>query len=266
IACGACSGFHSLIASGTTSKQLRKETDAKSVGYGAMLLEAMVGVVSLCCVMMLAPGVPLLAKEPNFLYAGGIAAFLKVVGVPMVIGIAFGLMAFTTFVYDTLDVCTRLGRFILQELFGWTGAAGRWTATVITVLAPLPFLMWIPTDAAGKIVPVWRTFWRLFGASNQLLAALTLLGVTVWLWRTRRAMWVWFVTGIPTAWMYLNSMWALGATIRGRSGSSSEFFRDAVPSVALVLFTLGALLLVEALIVVARSLPPRPPQPALQPA
>jgi carbon starvation protein len=79
IACGACSGFHSMIASGTTSKQLRRETDAKLIGYGAMLLEGMVAVVSLCCVMILAPGAEILkSPKPNFIYAQGIGGFLEV--------------------------------------------------------------------------------------------------------------------------------------------------------------------------------------------
>src|SRR5690606_20898554 len=107
IACGACSGFHSLIASGTTSKQLRNELDAKPVAYGSMLLEGMVAVVSLCCVMMFAEGSPELAGKPNQIHAHGIGKFLDVMSVSKGIGVTFALMAFTTFVYDTLDVCTR---------------------------------------------------------------------------------------------------------------------------------------------------------------
>jgi carbon starvation protein len=126
IACGACSGFHSLIASGTTSKQLRRETDARAIGYGTMLLEAMVAVVSLCCVMVLTRDNPLTKQSPNFIYALGMGQFLEILGVPATIGVSFALMAFTTFVYDTLDVCTRLGRYIVQELTGITGRAGGW--------------------------------------------------------------------------------------------------------------------------------------------
>ena len=81
VACGACSGFHSLIASGTTSKQLRVETDAKPIGYGAMLLEGMVAVVSLCCVMMFAAGSEQLQGGPNRIYAQGIGSFRGVIGV-----------------------------------------------------------------------------------------------------------------------------------------------------------------------------------------
>jgi carbon starvation protein len=258
IACGACSGFHSLIASGTTSKQLRRETDARLVGYGAMLLEGMVAVVSLCCVMMFAPGSPQLSGGPNLVYAHGIGKFLEVIHLPPAVGMTFALMAFTTFVYDTLDVCTRLGRYILQELTGWRGRGGRIFGTALTAGVPLFFLLRHPSDAT---TPVWRVFWDLFGASNQLLAALTLLGVTVWLWRTRRAMWVWVVTGLPTVWMYLMSTWALASMtlpkFRGADGGWTAP-SDPVPWIGLVLLALAALMLVEAAKVLASiSGPPR---------
>ena len=116
IACGACSGFHCLIASGTTSKQLRRESDAKPIGYGAMLLEGMVAVISLCCVMLLTREQgALLLNKPSYIYAQGLGSFMQTIGIPLSFGIVFGLLAFTTFVYDALDVCTRLGRYILQE-------------------------------------------------------------------------------------------------------------------------------------------------------
>lgn len=258
IACGACSGFHSLIASGTTSKQLRNEKDAKPVAYGSMLLEGMVAVVSLCCVMMFAEGSSELAGKPNQIYAAGIGKFLDVINVSKAIGVTFALMAFTTFVYDTLDVCTRLGRFVIQELTGWKGQGGRIFGTAITAGVPLFFMLRHPSDAK---TPVWQLFWNLFGASNQLLAALTLLGVTVWLWRTRRAMWVWFVTGIPTVIMYVMSTWALIAmTIPAfRTGEGNwQAPSDPVPWIGLVLLGLAALMLVEAIRVLAGS--NEPPQ------
>jgi carbon starvation protein len=265
IACGACSGFHSLIASGTTSKQLRIETDAKPVGYGAMLLEAMVAIVSLCCVMMLAPDPELLkSPKPNFIYAQGVGNFLQVFHVPMPLAISFALMAFTTFVYDTLDVCTRLGRFIIQELTGWQSSTGRWVATAVTAGIPIYFLMQTGVDpATGQPIPVWKTFWSLFGASNQLLAALSLLGVTVWLWRTRGVRWVWFVTGIPTVWMYAMSIWALGQIIVNDFGPrlNREIFRwtalfDSslvVGWIAIVLVLLAGLMAIEAVAILLRG-------------
>ena len=254
IACGACSGFHALVASGTTSRQLRRETDALPVGYGAMLMEGMVAVVSLCCVMMLAPGDPAVAggqPKANMIYGMGMGSFLQVVGVPMGFAVSFALLAFTTFVYDTLDVSTRLGRYILQELTGWQGPAGRWVATLVTTATPLFFVMQKLQDAAGKPIPAWRMFWSLFGACNQLLAALALIGVTVWLYRTYRARWVWPAAGLPALWMYVVSMWALAGFVRQGfftpAGAFAGFTTNAVPWVALILILLALLLLVEAI-------------------
>ena len=174
IACGACSGFHSLICSGTTSKQLKNEASAKPIGYGAMLLEAMVAIVSLCCVMLLPLGSDLTKASPNFIYANGIGTFMESLGFARTLGVAFALMAFNTFVYDTLDVCTRLGRFIIQELTGWRSSAGRWFGTLLTAGVPIFFVMRQSLDGKGNAIPVWKTFWSLFGASNQLLAALNI--------------------------------------------------------------------------------------------
>ncbi len=272
IACGACSGFHSLIASGTTSKQLKSESDAKPVGYGAMLLEAMVAIVSLCCVMMFAEDSPQLLKgtAPNTIYAHGIGRFMGVISSNpgfQTFAISFALMAFTTFVYDTLDVCTRLGRYILCELTGWHSMGGKIFGTALTAGVPLFFLLRHPLDAAE---PVWRIFWNLFGASNQLLAALTLLGVTVWLWRTRRAWWVWVVTGIPTIFMYVMSLWALGQMTLSaffKDGKWNFLTPDPVPYIGLVLMALAVIMAGEGVRIVLSlgMAPPSPPstKPAL---
>ena len=287
IACGACSGFHSLIASGTTSKQLRYETDAKLIGYGAMLLEAMVAIVSLSCVMILAKDAPLIVNkaQPNMIYAQGIGTLLEnFAGTVRGLGwsnfnlsaqltVSFALMAFTTFVYDTLDVCTRLGRYIIQELTGWHDAKGRWLGTLLTGGVPVFFVTQTILGSDGKPAPLWRIFWKLFGASNQLLAALTLLGVTVWLWRTRRAIWVLFVTGIPTIWMYAMSTWALVQIIQANIKELSEPEPQSITYILLgissLLVLLGLAMLVEAVIALTsrddgRSRP-NAPAPALAP-
>jgi carbon starvation protein len=253
IACGACSGFHAIVCSGTTSKQLRVETDARPVAYGAMLLEALVAVVALSCVMMLASGDALLKKPPNFIYANGIASFLGVFNVPAAFGISFGLLAFATFVYDTLDICTRLGRYIIQELTGWHGKVGRYAATAIMAVAPLLFVMRTATDAKGNPIPAWKAFWSLFGASNQLLAALALMGITVWLVHRFRARWIWFVTGVPAAFMYVVSVWALAELVRIKF-VVNRMWADPVPWVALVLITLAGVMLIEAVTVLNRTL------------
>ena len=253
IACGACSGFHAIVASGTTSKQLKTEKDAKLIGYGGMLLEAMVGVISLCCVMMLAKDSSVLQgaqPKANLIYGIGIGSFLEVIGIPAAFGISFGLLAFTTFVYDTLDVATRLGRYIMQELTGFRGSFGKFFSTALTAGVPLIFVMQTTKDAAGNPIPAWRVFWGLFGASNQLLAALTLIVITVWLYRTYKARWVWFVTGLPAVWMYVMSMWALLRFIKAGffapTWEYKGFATDPVTWVAIILVALAGLLLIEA--------------------
>ena len=173
-------------------------------------------------------------------------------------------MAFTTFIYDTLDVCTRLGRYIIQELTGWHNHFGRWLGTTLTAGAPLFFLLQPGVDANGKALrPIWESFWALFGASNQLLAALTLLGVTVWLWRTRGERWVWFVTGIPTVLMYVMSTWALISMTWPKFFDKAGSFTapsEVVPWIGVVLLALAALMLVEAIAVLTGGRSATPPQ------
>jgi carbon starvation protein len=129
---------------------------------------------------------------------------------------------------------------------------------------PLFFLLRTNVDALGKPVPVWMTFWQLFGASNQLLAALTLLGVTVWLWRTWRARWAWVVVGLPAAWMYLMSVWALVNIARG--AFAARLTLDPVPWVAIILIGLAALMLFEAVLVIAGPARRPPAKPEAVPA
>ncbi|MDR2005746.1 MAG: hypothetical protein LBP78_00650 [Acidaminococcales bacterium] len=209
VACGACSGFHSLVSSGTTSKQLEYETDARAVGYGGMLLEGMVAVISIACVMIMTQDSPVLNKAPNFVYATGIGNFMEFIGVPIVFGITFGLLAFTTFVYDTLDVCARLGRYVVEEITGWSGTRGSILSAGLTVCAPLFLIFQTIRDSSGQIVPIWRVFWNTFGASNQLLAALVLASVSFWLLKSRPQSKVWLASFIPSVIMLIMANWAL---------------------------------------------------------
>ena len=114
IACGACSGFHGLVCSGTTSKR-SQGSDCKPVGYGGMLLEGLVAVIALATIMIKAPEVSK-GAAPGRVYGDGIARFLTVIigQGAFLFAATFGAMAFSTFVFDTLDVATRLGRLILQ--------------------------------------------------------------------------------------------------------------------------------------------------------
>jgi carbon starvation protein len=183
IACGACSGFHGLVCSGTTSKQIARESHCRPVGYGGMLLEGFVALIALSTVMI-ASDVELVGKGPGAVYGAGLGRFLAVIigEQHLLFATTFGAMAFSTFVFDTLDVSTRLGRYILQELTGWSGRAGALFGTLLTAAVPLVFLL-----AAGE--GAYRLFWVLFGTSNQLLAALSLLGISIWLRRSGRRNW-----------------------------------------------------------------------------
>jgi carbon starvation protein len=242
IACGACSGFHGLICSGTTSKQIARESHCAPVGYGAMLLEGFVGVIALSTVMIMTSA-ELAGKAPGAVYGIGLGRFLAaIVGEKhLLFATTFGAMAFSTFVFDTLDVCTRLGRYILQELTGWTGRAGAAIATATTVLVALGFLL-----VAGK--GAYASFWVLFGTSNQLLAALSLLGISVWLKRSGRPT---AFTLVPMAFVMTVTLWSLvlqvAAAARLLATTGARLDAPTLNGfVALLLIALAAVLIVEA--------------------
>lgn len=199
IACGACSGFHGLVCSGTTSKQISNETHCQPVGYGAMLLEGFVALIALSTIMIMAQGE--VKGSPGAIYGAGMGRFLTLlIGEEnLIFAITFGAMAFSTFVFDTLDVATRLGRYILQELTGKKGTVSAVLATLATVILPALFIL-VAREGG------WSLFWVLFGTSNQLLAALTLLGVTVWLYRMRRPFWFTFY---PMLFIMAVTFWSL---------------------------------------------------------
>lgn len=183
IACGAISGFHSLVASGTTSKQLDREEDAKIVGYGGMLIESFLAIISVCAVIVLDRGdyvAQLKDLGPVTLFSQGLGGMIASLGVPPAIAISFVALTVSAFALTTLDTCTRLARFSMQELCEGNLLPGadffannRFAATLIPLLLSILLLM------SGE----FTTLWPIFGSANQLLAALALLAVTVWLYR-----------------------------------------------------------------------------------
>ena len=244
VACGACSGFHGLVSSGTTSKQVAKESDCRPVGYGGMLLEGMVALVALSTVMILAPSDPATKLGPDRIYAQGLAAFVQKVGLNAQFAMSFVLLAFATFIFDTLDVATRLGRIILQELFGWEGKRGRFTATLLTLVLPAWFVTATLTDPSGRVVPAWKAFWIVFGTSNQLLAGLTLFGLTAWLRNTKRA---WGFVAVPCVFMMAVTLWALAILLKGWAGRihSGAVLLDPTAVASILLIGLTVCLLWE---------------------
>jgi carbon starvation protein len=239
IACGACSGFHGLVASGTSSKQIARESDARIVGYGGMLLESFVAVVAMATLMIISPGDKLLDLGPDEIYARGLAHFMGVFGIPFGAAVSFGKLAFATFIYDTLDVSTRLGRYVVEEIFDVRGRAAALVATAATVVLPLVCVFTPFHDAAGQVVPMWKTVWPAFGASNQLLAALTLMSVSVWLKREGRS---WWVTGLPGVFMTVVSMASLVDMVRSRTALVHSLL-DPVAATGVVLIALGVVYL-----------------------
>ncbi len=244
VACGACSGFHGLVSSGTTSKQVARESDCRPIGYGGMLLEGLVALIALATVMMLAPGAADAQQPPDRIYAQGLATFVQQFGVNPRFAMSFVLLAFATFIFDTLDVATRLGRYIVQELFGWKGTGGRIWATLLTLALPAWCVTVTITDPSGKVVPAWRVFWTVFGTSNQLLAALTLLGLSTWLKRKGKP---WGFAMIPCAFMMAMTLWALGVLISGWWGrlATGGKLLDPIGITSLVLAGLALTLLWE---------------------
>lgn len=254
IACGACSGFHAIVASGTTSKQLDRLSDAKPVAYGAMLLEAFFACISLAAVMILAKP----SGRPDAIFANGVATFLHHATfglLPLKMAHGFALLCFATFIFDTLDACTRLARYVLMELLGWKGTVRALLATTITLAGPLALALLPPAELNGQTLPLWRVFWGLFGTSNQLLAALTLLGLTVWLYRRGRGAWL---TLGPAIAMLSVSLWSLVLMVgthldRLEGGKVAPAFAHHVEAgVAILLIILAGWLVAEAVLLSLR--------------
>lgn len=234
IACGACSGFHGLVCSGTTSKQIDRESHCHPIGYGAMLLEAFVALIALATVMIIA-GKP--TGGPNAIYAQGLGRFVTLIigdsPEHRLIATTFGAMALSTFIFDTLDSATRLGRYVIQELIGRDDRGSAILATAVTCGAPLAFLL---AGGPGQ----FKLFWSLFGTSNQLLASLSLLAISVWLYRSpgpRHGRVPWF-TAIPMGLVLAVTVTSLILQAKGGLASaagSTAWINGVVSSVLLAL-------------------------------
>jgi carbon starvation protein len=207
IACGAISGFHSLVASGTTSKQLDKESDAKLVGFGGMLIESFLAIISVGAVVVLTKGeysARLLGEGPVSLFSTGLGGMISTLGVSENFAVGFVALTVSAFALTTLDTCTRLARFTLQEYFEDVPrpaaqflAKNRFVSTGIVVIFSILLLL------SGE----FTTLWPIFGSANQLLAALALLTIAVWL--IKKEVNALFVT-IPMFFMFTVTLASLG--------------------------------------------------------
>ena len=184
VACGAISGFHSLVSSGTTSKQLDKESDAKPIAYGGMLLECVLAVITLCAIAY--------ARETGHthgatdIFAGGIAAMIGAIpGLESMETSMYTLLVLTysAFCLTSLDTATRLARFMFQEFWLEPGETPKDVQGSFKKLMVNPYFATIITVILGVLLGMngFMKIWGLFGAANQLLAGIGLLAVAAWL-------------------------------------------------------------------------------------
>lgn len=243
VACGAISGFHSLISSGTTSKQLSRAKDSRVIGYGGMLVEGLLAVVTLISICYLSKdGVHALdggkLGTPAATFAKGVAEFMASFGIPFQAGNVFITLAYSAFALTSLDTATRIGRYLLQELSGDLpeGNAVRkvgsnmYVATIVTIAISVVFLV------AG-----YTRVWPIFGSANQLLAALALLALSAWIGNkkgTRSP-----ETIVPMLFMFVVTLTSLTLMI---VKNFQEGGFKPLGVIAAVLFVLAILQLVEA--------------------
>ncbi|GAB3262186.1 carbon starvation CstA family protein [Arthrobacter pigmenti] len=218
IACGAISGFHSLVSSGTTAKQLNKDTDARHVGYGGALGE---GSLATGAVLAATAGVAASRTEWNELYAdfatasgggvgnfvNGIAAFANNLGIPLELGAVFAAVVVIAFAATTMDTGVRLQRYVVQEiaeLAGWKTLARNLTlASFVAVIIPLGMAL---LPGGGEDGYTFGVLWQLFGTTNQLTAGLALAVIAVWVTRSGRRIWS---VVVPLVFLLVMTTWAL---------------------------------------------------------
>ncbi|WP_143962467.1 carbon starvation CstA family protein [Litoribacter populi] len=183
MACGAISGFHSLVASGTTSKQIDQEKDVKLIGFGGMLIESFLAIISIGAVIVISRqeyNLRLADEGPVSLFADGLGGMVTTLGLSPSFAVGFVALTVSAFALTTLDTCTRLARFTFQEYFeqsesrsGRFFSENRYASTFVVVVLSALLLL-----SGG-----FANLWPIFGSANQLLAALALLTIGVWLIR-----------------------------------------------------------------------------------
>ncbi len=242
IACGAISGFHSLVSSGTASKQIKNERDMLPVSFGSMLLEVMLAVISLVCVAYLADGTTLPEGTPPQIFATAIATFLTKLGIPESFSTTLILLAVSAFGLTSLDSVARVGRLSFQEFFYNTDKSDEEQSPVVKVLAN-KYVATILTLVLAYILAKrgYADIWPLFGSANQLLGALSLIACAVFLKHTKRSGWMLWV---PLACMLLITFSALGLKVVSlvKNLAATPNFGDGLQLVfAVLLLILGVI-------------------------
>ena len=244
IACGAVSGFHSLVSSGTSSKTISNEKDMPMVGYGAMVVESLLGVIALVVVGAVAVNGTKPEGTPFSIFSTGVAGFFEKFGIPVQVATVFMTMCVSALALTSLDSVARIGRMSFQELFygdttdtskmpGWQKVlTNKYFATIITL-----FFGYLLTLGG------YNNIWPLFGSANQLLAALVLIALAVFLKTTGRTGWTLY---IPMFVMLAVTFTALIqktiALVSNIAGGQATFLVDGLQFiVAILLMVLGVL-------------------------
>ena len=249
VACGAVSGFHSLVSSGTSSKTVANEKDMLKVGYGAMVLESLLAVLALCVAGAAAgaDGTPA-AGTPFQIFSSGVAGFFQMFGVPMYIAQCFMTMCVSALALTSLDAVARIGRMSLQELFsvddmehaeGWRKfICNKYVSTLLTL-----FFGFVLTRIG------YSNIWPLFGSANQLLSALVLVTLCVFMKVTGRSNKMLFP---PLAIMLCVTTTALVQRTKAlvtafASGSATFMVEGLQLIIAILLMLLGLIIVVNSL-------------------
>ena len=253
VACGAISGFHSLVSSGTTSKQLDKETDAKPIAYGGMLLECVLAVITVCAINFAykynAANPDTALTGATAIFGGGIAQMYAAFG-PGVVKILRTLLVLTysAFCLTSLDTATRLARFMFQEFWLEPGQTPKditegWKKVMVN-----PYFATILTVVLGVILGMtgYGKIWGLFGAANQLLAGIGLLAVATWLGNAGKNNKMFLA---PMAFMIVVTICSLCLTVKNQIGlitaGTADWGAYAQSILGVLLIILAVVLVIE---------------------
>ena len=248
VACGAISGFHSLVSSGTTSKQLDKETDAKPIAYGGMLLECVLAVITVCAINFAYKNG--ITAGATAIFAGGISQMYGGIASEGVVAVLNTLLVLTysAFCLTSLDTATRLARFMFQEFFLEPGQTvddikDGWKKTLVN-----PYVATIITVILGVVLGMtgYSKIWGLFGAANQLLAGIGLLAVATWLGNVGKNNKMFL---LPMGFMIIVTICSLCVTVKNQLGIISAGGADWGPYaqaiLAVILIVLAIVLVIE---------------------
>jgi carbon starvation protein len=262
VACGAISGFHSLVASGTTVKQIPSETNVRHIGYGAMILESGLALLVLTAVASMLPRAEYLsimypaggASNPvlGFALAAGRLMNTALPFIPVAVAVVLGILMIEGFVVTTLDTAVRLCRYLIEEFwsFAFNGHAPAllrhpWVNTAFAVALMLLF-------ALSSTV---RQMWPVFGAGNQLIGALALTTVSVWLVQRGRR---YRYALLPAGFMIVTTLAALGILIRNNLITTGGNPVLGVTATLLLVLSVGVVAVGTARFAQALTVPPRP--------